>query len=143
MGVTNDAARIYNELTGENLHIAGQRARRESICDSTNMADHNRSRKKFGNGVTLESVTGVSLRAFTANASDTRRVTLRVTLNVLRLADSHGKYLQARGFNFGMSSLQLSDPMTADNSTKVTQEAKQSRFTRPHLVQMNRLTVTI
>src|SRR3990172_11382735 len=113
MRVTNDAARVYNELTGENLDVAGQRARCESIRGGTDMADHNRSRKKFGNGVALESVTGVSLCTLPANAGDARRITLRVTLNVLGFADAHRTYLQASGFNFCMSSLQLSDPMTA------------------------------
>lgn len=64
-------------------------------------------------------------------------------MNVLGFADAHRKYLQASGFNFCMSSLQLSDPMTAHNSTKVAQEAEQSRLTRPHLTQMDRLTVAI
>lgn len=33
--------------------------------------------------------------------------------------------------------------MAAYNSTKVTQEAEQSRCTRPHLAQMDRLTAAI
>ena len=42
-----------------------------------------------------------------------------------------------------MSSLQLSDPVSADNSTKVAQEAKQSRLVSPQFVQMNRVSVAV
>ena len=93
MGITNDAARIHNKLTGENFKIAAQHARRETIRRGANMADHDRSGKKFANGVALKSVTCVSLGIVTTDASDARRVALRVPLNLLRFADTHSHYL--------------------------------------------------